>query len=344
MSPRWTPVLIRWLMSVCIACTVLVGLALNVSPVLPDGGEVVFAGYRSDVEWGIYRVDVNTRLTFRLSNVKAGCCLHWPPGSSEIAFINYAGRVVFVSADGRDERILQNERLLYSMSDWSPDGTQVVVPVRSAPDDLQIVNAAGEVAQRFRSLGGGDSSIIYPRWSPDSRHILYMLSGGKRGIYTLDIDEGEARQLTGNMAFKPVDWSPDGEQIALIANQNGQSKIFLMRADGSQSHALIPDDTTQEFEPVWSPDGTKIAFMSNPGRRFNLHLMTCDPVCTGATRQLTNNGLFDWTYTWSPDSSKIAVIEAAPTGVSVSVIDTRTGSIRSISDGFSLISTLVWRP
>lgn len=339
-----TPVMIHWMIRMWTACAVLVTLALGASVVLPDGGEVVFAGYRADGERGIYRVDVDTRLIFRIGDIRGGCCIMWARGSPEIAMINYAGRVVFLNADGRGERILDRDRLLYTMSDWSPDGTQFVAPATDSPDDLQIMNTSGERARRLPDLSREDGSVINPRWSPDAQHILYTISGGEQGIYTLDLSAGEARRIINHSSVKRIDWSPDGEQIVFVSQQNGLSKIFLMRADGSESRPLLSSSETVEYEPLWSPDGSKIAFMSNKSRRLNLHVMACDPACDGETRQLTRSGLIEWTYAWSPDSSKLAVIAAASEGIGVFVIDANGDRVQPISDGFSLISTLAWRP
>jgi Tol biopolymer transport system component len=320
----------------------LVTAAMGFGAVVSDSGEIIFSGYRSTSEQGVYRLDIDTRIMMHIGGVRGGCCIEWLPGG--IAMISHGGRVVWFSADGRSERVYDRENLLYSMSDWSPDGTQFIAPATDFPDDLQIVNVTGEVSRRLPNLSQEDGSVIYPRWSPDARHILYTLSGGENGIYSLDLGNGEPRRLIDVTQVKRADWSPSGEQIVFVSSETGQSKIFLMQPDGGQPHPLLFGSDTQEYEPQWSPDGSKIAFMSNKGRRFNLHMMPCDPVCDGETHQLTHSGLSEWVYAWSPDSDKIAVIAPAQSGVGVFILDTDNGTLQLVSTDFRLINTLLWRP
>jgi Tol biopolymer transport system component len=86
---------------------------------------------------------------------------------------------------------------------------------------------------------------------------------GTRQIYLVNADGSEREQLTTSSvdlfqeSFGPA-WSPNGKLIAYgHADETGASGVWVMRADGSDQHALIEDG----FAPAWSPDGTTIAFV-----------------------------------------------------------------------------------
>jgi len=74
--------------------------------------------------------------------------------------------------------------------------------------------------------------------------IVFSSNRGEDGylqIWTMDPDGSNPRQLT----FGPGDktqprWSPDGERLAFVSNQEGNQDIFIMNADGTTLAWLQP--------------------------------------------------------------------------------------------------------
>jgi len=91
-------------------------------------------------------------------------------------------------------------------------------------------------------------------------------------IYLISADWHRSRQLTFYPEFRAVAkdavWSPDGKQIVYSYApppasdvEEPQSAIWLMNADGTAKHQLIPAAKDQNLEaPQWSPDGKYIYF------------------------------------------------------------------------------------
>ena len=73
----------------------------------------------------------------------------------------------------------------------------------------------------------------------------------------MDADGGNRRNLTRSPAHDggPA-WSPDGQQIAFVRDQ----QIQKMNADGSAQRRLTRSDNPEQ-SPAWSPDGKRIAFV-----------------------------------------------------------------------------------
>jgi len=99
----------------------------------------------------------------------------------------------------------------------------------------------------------------HPTWSPDGKTIAYF--GGTNqenfGIYAIDTNGMNKRNLAVHEVAFNIDWSPDGEWIAYDFNGN----IFKRRIVDSVSIQLT--SIGNNFSPSWSSDGQWIAFDSN---------------------------------------------------------------------------------
>ena len=103
--------------------------------------------------------------------------------------------------------------------------------------------------------------------SPDGRLAVYAVNqidadADKQfsALHLLDLDSGEARQLTqGQQVVGGARFSPDGSAIAFISDRSGKSQLQLLPVDGGEARQLT------EFERgisafAWSPDGSQLAF------------------------------------------------------------------------------------
>lgn len=118
-------------------------------------------------------------------------------------------------------------------------------------------------------------------------------------IFLMNPDGSGLQQITyGKGAANPV-WSADGMKIAYDASVNGESEVWVMKADGTGAYKVTGPGS---MLPTWSPDGTKIAYYN--GTDEHLWFMSADGM--GTPTQLTFGGSFDWTPSWSPDGTRIA--------------------------------------
>ena len=90
-------------------------------------------------------------------------------------------------------------------------------------------------------------------WSPTGDLIAFVSNETENDdIYVVAKDQWPPRQLTRNdWAWdKHPSWSPDGQQIVFESNRDGQHRLWLMNADGSNQRPLT-DPILAAHAPVW---------------------------------------------------------------------------------------------
>jgi Tol biopolymer transport system component len=98
--------------------------------------------------------------------------------------------------------------------------------------------------------------------APDGKTIVFDLLGD---IYTLPIEGGQARLISGGMSFdSQPKFSPDGKWIAFLSDREGSENIWAMQPDGSGAKQISKDPNDEFASPAWSPDGNYI-FVSKAG-------------------------------------------------------------------------------
>ena len=164
-----------------------------------------------------------------------------------------------------------------------------------------------------------DSSNSVPRWSPDGLRIVFAstrhaparvpLEESATEIYTMNRDGSGLQRLTyGPKASVDPDWSGDGKHIAFVSNRDGDWKIYVMDANGSNVRRMTTDQITNpsksETGPAWSSDGKRIAFVSNrDGEKNEIYIMQLE---TSTVTRVTNNDAWDAHPAWSPDSQYLS--------------------------------------
>lgn len=112
--------------------------------------------------------------------------------------------------------------------------------------------------------------------------------------------------------------SPDGRQLAYIANKNLNEDIYLLTADGEgnwRDERLLKGGESKRFETLrffdtafgWSTDGQKLAFVSKSGKDDALYIMNPH------TREVLHQFIFDelnglLSPTFAPDGKQLAFV------------------------------------
>ncbi len=146
---------------------------------------------------------------------------------------------------------------------FSPDGKSVTYV--SYPDGT--LWKAGRDGSNRVQLANGPDLIYNPRWSPDSKHIVYptFSPDGHNSMNLISADGGKAQRLlpAETEDMEDPNWSPDGKRVlfgqgfsptASKENNVGELRILDL---GTGQVSVVPG-SSKMWSPRWSPDGRYI--------------------------------------------------------------------------------------
>jgi TolB protein len=152
---------------------------------------------------------------------------------------------------------------------------------------------------------GLNYQALTPRFSPTQQQIIYMsLFDNRPGqVYLFNIETGAQEQLGSfrGMTFAPR-FSPDGTQVLMSMERDGNSDIFKMELS-TRRLVRLTDNPAIDTSPTMSPDGRRIGFTSDRGGSQQIYVMNADG---SDQRRITfGEGRYQ-TPVWSPRGDLIA--------------------------------------
>jgi len=266
----------------------------------------------------------------------------------------------------------------------SPDGRLVVYELQKAnwednafERELWIANTATNDRYQLTSSKKNNSDAA---WSPDGKWVAFLsdrpgqLAGspeGKRQLYIIAPDGGEARQITKmETGIASFEWahgsrrvaftSEDPEPKAMKDRKEKYGEYQIVQSEYTMTHLWVvelPEGVEKLPEPVrltegttftvqgfsWSPDGNRIAFTGSRdpdlGSQDTADIYVLDAATKVAKKIVDTKGP-DRNPVWSPDGKQIAyeTSNAAPyfyyANTCIAVVSAEGGASRILTEGF----------
>ena len=254
--------------------------------------------------------------------------------------------IVVSDPDGENrQEILTAVPDLESLLTWAPDGVHAVVS--GADREIYVADTREGRAGACLSCGV-EGPIGGVAFSPDGSVIAF---GADDGLYLIDADGSNRRQIASVPNAGWVTWSPDGDTLVF---EGGINPWDLYRVDTEGTNLVQitespPDKPVVYFKPQFSPNGDLFAVhMLRDGTR--LMLMNSDGT---DARKLT-----DWEIeteildpaqipppAWSPDGRSVAFLSSGVQGrPDVYAIDADGSGLRNLTNSPSNDNYPSWSP
>ncbi len=151
---------------------------------------------------------------------------------------------------------------------WSPDGKKLYFT-----SDREFTTGLYELdlkSGKARPIWNRDDAITRVTVSPDGKQLGFWVSGPEGGLYTLELESGDARRILHlpgpqwhGVGGGDYAWSPDMKWIAYAARSESRAwNIFIVPAEGG-----VPVNVTRLYahhsDPAWSMDGKYLYFQSD---------------------------------------------------------------------------------
>jgi unsaturated rhamnogalacturonyl hydrolase len=153
---------------------------------------------------------------------------------------------------------------------FSPDGSTIAFASNQTGDwDIYLMDVDSAKVRVVVESAGTDE--VHPSLTPDGRRLVFASNrvDGNWDVYTTTIDYATTT-IVGRAWSRLTDqpaadrfptYSTDGTIITFRSERDGNSEIYLMKADGSDLHRLT-DNPAFDGYPTLTPDGSGVVFVS----------------------------------------------------------------------------------
>lgn len=192
--------------------------------------------------------------------------ISWFPDQKRLLVNTLEGTAHIVDLENGSDTTIPLKLTGFEDAVVSPDGKRIAFSMSTSGsvDDhnIWVSDIGGSNMRKMTSLPWLQH---WPTWSAEGKEIYFVSGNGQQShdIWTVDLLNGETRQITANQLYHfDVAIAPTGE-IAYSSNRSGNYEIWITPAKGEDFK--VTDDPALDAKPSWSPDGNTLAYESSTG-------------------------------------------------------------------------------
>jgi dipeptidyl aminopeptidase/acylaminoacyl peptidase len=176
-----------------------------------------------------------------------------------------------------------------------------------------------------------DSAVAFaPAISPDGRQLCFVARKNGRGALFVMTSDGTGLRALGegfNVQDQPS-WSPDGQWMAIAANDGKRDRLFKVKVSEGTA---VPLTETAAHYPVWSPDGRFILYRQTEKALVMAVTPEGAPFPLGLPPIPFRNAIRN-PYRILPDGKQIVVLSGQYRQQNFLLADIGTGKTRMLTD------------
>lgn len=251
--------------------------------------------------------------------------------------------------------VLDLEKLLqtpyvdpYRGYDISPDGEWAVFSWNKT-GEWELYEVALFDHNKIRQITTGEGGKFAPLYHPSGSQIAYVLDedGSESfNVYFYDRDSQEHRNITAGIegAIQPnLSWSPEGNRLALIANQTGCFHTYILTLSSGDID-LVLDEPFHDWDVAWSPDGRYLAVEAETtGQDYGVFIL---PVEGETPIRLSEKGetLNAQQASWHPEDNLLAFSSDADGRYRIGIFDLEASDLSWLPGGEYDDKSPQWSP
>ncbi len=212
------------------------------------------------------------------------------------------GAIVTLAVDGASQGGLGPG--IPHFSAWSPDG-ELIVFITTSQYGIGTILLGSNSGESPTGLALG--APLYVSWAPDGTSILVHQGAGLSIIpITLSGSGTPIPVGTGSVSFNVPSWAPDSQSFAHLESFQGTSTVVLTQLNDINNQEIIAEADARVVLR-WSPDGKYLAIARSSGAGDGFQTLSLYSPDDSVERTIYTGHIT--AFWWSPDSSKLAVVE-----------------------------------
>jgi TolB protein len=196
----------------------------------------------------------------------------WSRNADRLMFHRLVDRGIALRVYDREtgeSRVIAGRDELPVYGSFHPGGSRIVLSsLRGGKEHLLVADVA---TGGMSDLPTDGYEAGFPRWSPDGKHLAFVVRAGERwevaiadaagaGVRILTAGIPNLRSMRG-----PLDWSPDSSRIIFKASVRPfEADLYIADVRSGRVENLTRDRWFNEA-PAFTPDGDAVTFMSTRG-------------------------------------------------------------------------------